>query len=166
MRVPFTSGHFQPLLLHFSIVHISPGTIIFKKRPMGLAKKRRKKPQLVDPGQHESAERGNVTRRCIARKGPSTPMGMKVGSFVPWAVFMVNMMEHSVSSFQVTLCRIVTPGMTYKPLFLELYASPACGTELHIAEYCTTLVACNGCPSIYERSVLPPSLILHSTISS
>lgn len=54
--------------------------------------------RLVGPGQHESARRGNVTRSCIARKGPGTPLGMKrVGSFVPRAVFMVNMMEHSVS---------------------------------------------------------------------
>ena len=60
---------------------------------------------LVAPGQHESARRGNVTRSCNARKGPGTPMGMKglVGSFVPTAIFMVNMkMELSVSLFQVT----------------------------------------------------------------
>ena len=68
--------------------------------------------------------------QCKERSWHTNGYEGSVGSFVPRAVFVVNMVEHCYL-VSTKLSRIVTSSMTYKPLFLELYASPACGTELH-----------------------------------
>ena len=69
--------------------------------------------------------------QCKERSWHTNGYEGSVGSFVPRAVFVVNMVEHCYL-VSTKLSRIVTSGMTYKPLFL-VYGLPACGTALHPA---------------------------------